>query len=151
MEAIIFIGIQATGKSTFYKEIFFKSHVRVNLDMLKTRHREKLLLRACIEMKQPFVVDNTNPTKEDRQRYIDLAKEKKFKIIGYYFSSEISQCIERNRKRPDSEQIPERGIKGTYSKLELPDYAEGFDELHYVKANQNGRFEVSAWEIKNEV
>jgi signal recognition particle receptor subunit beta len=58
MDAIIFIGIQATGKSTFYKEQFFKSHVRVNMDMLKTRHREKLLLRTCLEMKQPFVVDN---------------------------------------------------------------------------------------------
>lgn len=146
MEALIFIGIQATGKSTFYKEQFFKSHVRVNLDMLKTRHRERLLLDACIEMKQPFVVDNTNPTKSDRQRYINLAKENQFKIIGYYFSSEISQCMERNKKRPDAEQIPERGIKGTYSKLELPDCSEGFDDLYYVKINQNCGFEVSAWE-----
>jgi predicted kinase len=151
MEALIFIGIQATGKSTFYKERFLKSHIRVNLDMLKTRHRENLLLDACIEMKQPFVVDNTNPTKGDRQRYINLAKENKFKIIGYYFSSEISQCLERNKKRPDAEQIPERGIKGTHSKLELPDYAEGFDDLYYVKTNQNGGFQVSAWEVKNEV
>jgi len=39
MEAIIFIGIQATGKSTFYKDNFFKTHIRINLDMLKTRKR----------------------------------------------------------------------------------------------------------------
>jgi predicted kinase len=96
-------------------------------------------------MKQPFVVDNTNPAKSDRQRYINLAKENQFKISGYYFSSEISHCIERNNKRPETEQIPERGIKGTYSKLELPDYAEGFDDLYYVRINQNCGFEVSAW------
>lgn len=118
------------------------------MDMLKTRHREIILLHACIEMKQPFVVDNTNPTKKDRKRYIDLAKKKKFKIIGYYFSSEISQSLKRNRKRPEGEQIPERGIKGTYSKLELPDYNEGFNELYYVKTDEMGGFEVSAWEIE---
>jgi predicted kinase len=114
--------------------------------MLKTRRREKLLLDACIEMKQPFVVDNTNPTKTDRQRYINLAKDKRFKVIGIYFSSEISQCIERNLKRPEDEQIPERGIKGTYSRLELPEYAEGFDELYYVKTDKNSGFKISDWE-----
>jgi len=36
MEAVIFTGIQAVGKSTFYKEHFFTTHVRINLDMLKT-------------------------------------------------------------------------------------------------------------------
>lgn len=148
MEAIIFIGIQATGKSTFYKKLFFKSHVRINMDMLKTRHREKLLLHACIEMKQPFVVDNTNPTRKDRKKYIDSAKENKFKIIGYYFCSELSPSLERNRKRPEGEIIPERGIKGTYSKLELPDYTEGFDELYYVKTDEMCGFEVFEWEIE---
>ncbi len=57
MQAIIFIGIQASGKSSFYKEQFFKTHIRINLDMLRTRHREDILLRACLEAKQPFVVD----------------------------------------------------------------------------------------------
>ena len=41
MEAVILIGIQGAGKSTFYKDRFFNTHVRINLDMLKTRHREK--------------------------------------------------------------------------------------------------------------
>jgi predicted kinase len=148
MEAIIFIGIQATGKSRYYKENFFKTHVRINLDMLKTRHRERLLLEACFEIKQPFVVDNTNPTKEDRKKYIKPAKEKKFRVIGYYFSSEISQSIERNQHRPENEKIPERGIKGTYSRLELPDYLEGFDELYYVKINQYNGFDVNAWKTE---
>ena len=69
MEAVIFIGMQATGKSSFYLARFFHSHIRINLDMLKTRHREGLLLRACLEMQQPFVVDNTNPTGEEIPLY----------------------------------------------------------------------------------
>ena len=60
MEAVLFIGIPASGKSAFFKERFFDTHVRINLDMLKTRRRESLILRACLEGKQSFVIDNTN-------------------------------------------------------------------------------------------
>lgn len=74
MEAIIFVGIQATGKSTFYRENFFKTHIRINLDMLKTRHRENIILEACIKAKQPFVIDNTNPSMNDRKKYIEISK-----------------------------------------------------------------------------
>ena len=85
MEAIIFIGIQAAGKSVFYRDMFSDTHIRINLDMLKTRHREKLLLQACLEMRQPFVIDNTNPTRKDRVRYIPLVQDAGFQVIGYYF------------------------------------------------------------------
>ena len=34
MEAVIFIGLQASGKSTFYRQRFFRTHVRTNMDML---------------------------------------------------------------------------------------------------------------------
>jgi predicted kinase len=70
VEAVVFIGVQASGKSSFYRERFFDTHLRINLDMLKTRHRERMLLRACIEAGQSFVVDNTNPSVEERARYI---------------------------------------------------------------------------------
>ena len=43
MELALFIGIQATGKSSFYKERFYRTHVRVNYDMVKTRDREAIL------------------------------------------------------------------------------------------------------------
>lgn len=60
MQLIIFTGLQASGKSTFYKEYFYKTHLRLNLDMLKTRHREKILFDACLESKSKCVIDNTN-------------------------------------------------------------------------------------------
>jgi hypothetical protein len=68
VETIFFVGIQASEKSTFYSHHFFHTHVRINLDMLKTRHREKRLMKTCLEIGQPFVVDNTNPTPEERSR-----------------------------------------------------------------------------------
>ena len=45
MEAIIFTGIQATGKSTFYKQNFFNSHVRISLDLLILLYEVKKMLK----------------------------------------------------------------------------------------------------------
>jgi predicted kinase len=132
MEGIIFVGVQATGKSTFFQRFFYKTHVRLSLDMLKTRHRESILVNACIEAKQPFVVDNTNPLRSDREKYIKKLKEHKFKVKGYYFQSTLDECLERNIRRQGQEQIPEVGVRGTYKKLEPPSYDEGFDELFVV-------------------
>ncbi len=82
MEAVIFIGIQATGKSTFFKARFVDTHVRINLDMLKTRHREDLLLDACIRAQISFVVDNTNVLARERAKYIALARPAGYEISG---------------------------------------------------------------------
>jgi predicted kinase len=145
MEAVIFIGIQATGKSSFYLERFWRTHVRINMDMLRTRHREALLLRACVEGKQPFVVDNTNPSASERARYIAPARAAGFLITGYYFRSSIGEALKRNALRADGERVLERGILGTHKRLQLPARSEGFDELFYVTLNADGRFEVEEW------
>jgi hypothetical protein len=47
-EAVIFIGVQASGKTSFYRQRFFETHLRISLDMLRTRQREQLLLVACL-------------------------------------------------------------------------------------------------------
>lgn len=137
MEIIIFIGIQATGKSEFFKRKFYNTHIRINLDMLKTRSRENILINACLDAKQSFVVDNTNPTFADRKKYIDMAKSKDLKVIGYYFKSGINEAMERNEKRTGKEKVPPVAIRGTHSKLELPAFNEGFDELYYVQIKDN--------------
>lgn len=148
MEAVIFIGMQASGKSCFYKERLFDTHIRINLDMLHTRHREQLLVQACLEAKQPFVVDNTNPTAEDRARYIEPARAAGFRVIGYYFQSQIEECSKRNAGRT-GKVVPLPGLLSTYAKLTQPTLAEGFDELHYVRINSDGGFFVEEW--KDEV
>ena len=62
MEAVVFIGIQGSGKSSFYRERFSTSHVQISLDLLKTRKREQRALDECLRTMQSFVIDNTNPT-----------------------------------------------------------------------------------------
>ncbi|MGN7170040.1 AAA family ATPase [Paenibacillus cellulositrophicus] len=141
MECVIFIGIQASGKSTFYKERFFATHMRINLDMLRTRHRENVFLEASVRTMQSFVVDNTNPTVEDRKKYIDFVKKHHYKVIGYYFEPDYELSQERNNKREGKEKVPEIGIISTLKKLQRPSYSEGFNELYIVKS-LNDAFEI---------
>lgn len=148
MEVIIFVGIQATGKSTFYKQNFFDTHIRINLDMLRTKNRERVLTEACLEAKQKFVLDKTNLTKEDREKLISKAKEYKFKIVGYYFQSNLKDCIERNNQILGKAKIPEKGVRGAFNCLEIPSFDEGFDELFYVRIESN-EFIIEEW--KDEV
>ena len=74
MQLIIFMGIQASGKSSYYLLNLAHSHLRINLDMLKTRHREKLIFEAGLASKTKMVIDNTNPTPADRARYMPVLR-----------------------------------------------------------------------------
>ena len=145
MEAVIFVGLQGAGKSTFYKERFFATHLRVNLDMLKTRHREKRLVQVCVETGQPFVVDNTNPSRAEREFYVRTAKAAGFRVVGYYFRSRVEDCQRRNDQRPPSQQVPLKGILGTAGRMELPSRDEGFDDLFYVRIDDAGGFVIEGW------
>ena len=108
-------------------------------------YREKRLLETCLEIGQPFVVDNTNPTPQERKVYIESAKNQGFHIIGYYFESKIADSIQRNRHRKPKQQVPEKGIRGTQARLVIPSYAEGFDELYSVRLLPEGEFLVEKW------
>lgn len=96
MEAIILIGIQGSGKTTFYRERFFDTHVRLSLDTVKTRRRELLLVEACVRAGQRFVVDNTNVLREERTLYIARAREGGFRVHGYFFEPQVEQAIAWN-------------------------------------------------------
>ena len=146
MEALIFCGLQAAGKSSFYKERFFNTHLRINHDMLKTNHREARLLQVCLDIQQSFVIDKTNPTVETRAHYIGLARRAGFRVEGYYFQSRLEDCLRRNRARPVPQQIPDKGLFSTYHRLQPPTLAEGFDALYYVRMDEaNQTFVVKEW------
>lgn len=145
MEAVIFVGIQGSGKSTFFKEKFFDSHIRLNLDMLRTKNRERLIFEACLEAKQKFVIDKTNLTREEREKYIVSAKSFSFKVVGYYFQTNLEKAIERNNQRMAKAKIPEKGLFSSFKRLQIPRFDEGFDELFYVSINEENQFIVEDW------
>lgn len=142
MQLIIFTGVQASGKSTFYQQYFYHTHLRINLDMLKTRHRENILFEAALTSKTKMVIDNTNMSKEDRSRYIQRAKDAEFEVISYYFETDLNSTLVRNAQREGKANIPEKGVKATFQRLEIPQILEGFDELFKVKLIEIDGFSI---------
>ena len=144
MEAVVFVGLQGAGKSTFFAERFFATHVRVSLDVLKTRHRERRFIDVCLETRQPFVIDNTNPARADRAGYVKAANSAGFAVVAYYFRSRAEDCLRRNAQRDDAARVPDIAILSTAKRLELPSLDEGFERLHYVQIKEN-TFVVEPW------
>lgn len=141
---VIMMGLQGSGKTSYVRRYLEGQFVHVNLDTLHTRKREQALIQACFAQGKSMVIDNTNPTIQERQVYILKAKEHGYRVVGIYMQSVLQQCIERNRRRSGKARVPERAIAATSNKLVLPDYAEGFDELFYVH-NEDGHMRKEAW------
>ena len=138
MEAIVFSGVQASGKTTYYVRHFLHTHVRISLDLLRTRHRERLFLGACLESQMPFVVDNTNPTREERARYVLPARERGYRVVAYLFDTGTEQAIARNAERAGRQAVPVSGLLGTRKRLEAPTIDEGFEEIWRVRLARDG-------------
>jgi predicted kinase len=149
MELVVFSGIPASGKTTFYRERFLATHVRVSLDLLKTRQREDILLFACFAAQQPVVVDNTNASAEQRGRYVKLAKAAGFRVILYFFDVSTRTAVGRNSGREGKAKVPNVAIFGTQKKLQRPTRAEGFDEMFRVTSGEGAdapaAFVVEEW------
>ena len=91
------------------------------------------------------VVDNTNPTPEDRAPLIELAGEHGARLVAYYFESETRDSRERNRVREGKARVPDVAIYATAKKLVPPSRSEGFEELYRVRIGEGAGFEVSPW------
>lgn len=139
----IMIGIQASGKSSFCKSNL-REYVRINLDELNTRNKERIAIMEAIQGGVDIVIDNTNPTKADRERYISTAKNHDYDLVGYFMQSRLQECIDRNGQREGKACVPRKAIACTSNKLEIPDYSEGFDKLYFVSISENG-YKIDEW------
>ena len=140
---IVIMGIPASGKTTFYNQVFAPQGVEhINLDTLRTRNREMQRVQECVASKQSFAVDNTNTLPQERERYISIAQQAGYRIEGYFLQSRIQDCINRNSQR-DS-KVPVAAITAMSARLVLPNKSEGFDALYFVNITEKG-FNISPW------
>ena len=138
MEAVILCGIQGAGKSTFVRERFFDTHVRISRDLLRTANREARFLDTCLETRQPFVVDKVNATRADRIRYLQPALEAGYRTIAYWLDVRPDDALARNAARPGRSRIPVAAILGTYKRLQVPRPDEGFAAVWRVEVTPEG-------------
>jgi predicted kinase len=135
MELVTFAGLQASGKSTFFRERFAATHEHVSKDLFRNNkgpnRRQAQLIEDALGAGRSVVVDNTNPTPEARRALIGLGRKYGARIVGYYFDSSLGECLRRNEGREGKARVPDVAIYATAKKLVVPSMGEGFDELHW--------------------
>ena len=131
-DAIIFVGLQGSGKTTYFRDHFAATHEHISRDVLQSAAREAAAIEACIDAGRSFVVDNTNGTRALRAPYIQRAKAAGFEVHGYFFDIPARTAIGRNNHRKDKKPIPVPAILRAAKHLERPCLEEGFDEVRTV-------------------
>jgi len=142
MEAVILCGVQASGKTRFFRDRFLDTHVRISRDLLRTEHRERRFLELCLETRQRFVVDKTNATPAHRRPYVEAAHAAGFAVHAYLLQVPVREAILRNGPRDPPWRVPVRAILGTDKALVAPSPAEGFAAVWRVRPDGAGGWEV---------
>jgi len=131
-ECVIFIGLQGSGKTTYYRDHFAATHVHISRDVQLTAQREAAVLAECLESARSFVVDNTNATRAARSAYIQKAKAAGFQVLAFFFDTPVRTAIGRNNHRKDKKPIPVPAILRAAKYLERPACEEGIDQIQVV-------------------
>jgi predicted kinase len=143
---VVFVGLPAAGKTTFYQQRFSASHRHISKDLWpnapRKDERQARELRAALGAGVAVVVDNTNPTAADRQAIIAIARELGARVVGYYFGATTREAIGRNRGREGTARVPDVAIFTAAKRMVPPVRDEGFDELYRVSIAPDGGFAV---------
>jgi predicted kinase len=144
IEVVLFCGLQATGKSSFYRQRFSGTHVLVSRDRFRNhRHpsrRQAALIEGALREGRSVVVDNTNPTPDARAAVVTVARAHGARVRCFFFGRDIRASIARNARREGKERVPVVAILATARRLVVPTKEEGFDELWDVEAMEEGAF-----------
>ncbi len=146
LECVLFVGLQASGKTSFYRERFASTHDHVSKDNFphaRNRDARQLsLIGAALAAGRSVVVDNTNATPAERRGPIATARAHGARVVCYYFAPDRRTSLGRNRGREGKARVPDVAILATAKRLVPPAMAEGFDEMYSVELTDDGKFEV---------
>jgi predicted kinase len=142
----VLVGLQASGKTTFCKEVLGDSYVQVSKDHWpNAKHRQRRQMRLiaeALDAGRDVVVDNTNPSPDEWRPLIDAARQAGARVVACWFPPNVDGSLKRNAARQSRARVPDVGIRATLARLRAPTPADGFDEVLTVRFDGNGGFDV---------
>ncbi|MEU7282905.1 ATP-binding protein [Streptomyces sp. NPDC045431] len=146
-DVAVLVGLQASGKSTFYARCLSDRYALVSKDLMprKARHkqaRQMRLVREHLAAGRPVAVDNTNPSPQEWEPLVELAHAEGATVTAYWFPPDVAGSLRRNAAREAGDRVPDVGVLATLKRLRRPSRSDGFDDVREVRFDGHGGFEV---------
>ena len=130
------VGLQGAGKTTWVARHLAGTHVVVSKDHWpRARRREARQRRLVAELLaegRSVVVDNTNPSPEDRAPLIAAARAAGVPVRAVWVDTPAEVALARNEARTGADRVPPVGIFATRARFVPPVPGEGFDRVDVV-------------------
>jgi bifunctional polynucleotide phosphatase/kinase len=130
-DLIIMVGYPGSGKSMF-SDKYLKNYEIVSQDELKTLPKCLKLCKEYMEKNYKIVIDNTNPSRETREKYIVLAKKYGYKVRCLLMTTTIQHAKHNNIYRyiyQNKLKVPTLVYNIYKNKFQEPELEEGYYEI----------------------
>ena len=140
---VIMVGSPASGKSFYSHELETTyGYLRINKDDMKS---DAVMLKAYdlgIKEGRNIVIDGTNPTKESRSKWINVARKASYNItiVWMNFPMYVVEFLNNYRIAKNKNQnshVPAVAMRVYYKKLEIPLQSECDTLIEINKINTN--------------
>ena len=132
------VGLQACGKSTWVAQHLAGTHATVSKDhwpnARRKQARQQRVVAELLEAGRSVVVDNTNPSREERAALVALAREAGVPVRAVWLDVPFEACLQRNSARTGRARVPPVGLHATAARLSPPSVDEGFSSVEVVRS-----------------
>ncbi|MFD7996306.1 AAA family ATPase [Streptomyces mexicanus] len=146
-ELAVLVGLQASGKSTFYRRHLADRFELVSKDLFPRGARAKQarqmrLVGQTLAAGRSVAVDNTNPSPDEWRPLVAEGHAHGAAVLAYWFPPDLPGSLCRNATRPGRGRVPDVGIHATLRRLRRPEPTDGFDAVYRVRFDGAGGFRV---------
>ncbi|UGY93939.1 ATP-binding protein [Streptomyces gobiensis] len=147
LDVAVLVGLQASGKTTFYEQCLSGHYTLVSKDLFprsarNKQQRQMRLVEEALTAGRSVAVDNTNPSPEEWDPLVALIHAHDATVTAYWFPPDVTGSLQRNAPREGRDQVPDVAIFATLNRLREPSFSDGFDTVLEVRFDGQGGFEV---------
>ncbi|MFE9442058.1 AAA family ATPase [Streptomyces sp. NPDC006602] len=145
-DVAVLVGLQASGKSTFYEHhLLGLRYARVSKDLFprgarRKQDRQMRLVEEALGAGRSVAIDNTNPSPEEWRPLVAAGHAHGATVTAYWFPPDPPGSLRRNAVRQGRDRVPDIGIHATAKRLRRPSRADGFDAVLEVRFDDRGGF-----------